>query len=154
MTSFVVLQHEDEPHAKAAEKTVFVRDAFSIFALAFPIIWLFWNRLWIVGGLALVLFIAVSALVGQDGEYFWVLMVFNILLSLAVATEGPAWIMTAFRFSGYKDIAIIEAENLEQAQLRWALQGQSGDLSKAQKPELTPPLFLDDNLIFSANGRS
>ena len=154
MTSFVVLQHEDEPGAKAAEKTVFVRDAFSIFALAFPIIWLFWSRLWIAGGFALILFISVSAFVGQNADYFWVLMVFNILLSLAVATEGPAWKMTAFRFAGYKDIAIVEAENLEQAQLRWALGEDFIEPAKIDASPARPLAKYDDDLIFSTSEQS
>lgn len=154
MTSFVVLQHEDEPDTKAAEKTVFVRDAFSIFALAFPIIWLFWNRLWIAGGAALILFVAISAFVGQNADYFWLLAIFNILLSLAVATEGSAWRMAAFRFAGYKDIAIVEAENLEQAQLRWALQEQNGKTPFVEKSQTLVQSIHDDDLIFSASGQA
>lgn len=154
MTSFVVLQHDDEPTAKALEKTVFVRDAFSIVALAFPILWLFWYRLWIAGGCALALFVAVSAFVGQNVSVFWLLMVFNILLSLAVAIEGSACRMAALRFSGYKDRAIIEAENLEQAQLKWALHKPLDEpIIVHQAQTRTQPTY-DDDLIFSANGQS
>ena len=152
MTSFVVLQHDDEPTAMAAEKTVFVRDAFSILALAFPIVWLFWHRLWIAGGGALVLFIAVSAFASQNSDYFGVIIVFNILLSLAVAIEGSAWRMTALRFSGYKYRSVIEAENLEQAQLKWALGEQQNEatLNLVLKP--LPLVKYDDDLIFSVGG--
>ncbi|KAG1651463.1 Pantothenate kinase [Nymphon striatum] len=60
MTSFVVLQHNEEPQTKATEKTVFVRDALSVVALAVPILWLFWHRLWIAGLYALIGFIAAT----------------------------------------------------------------------------------------------
>jgi len=154
MTSFVVLQHDGETTAKASEKNVFVRDAFSIFALVFPILWLFWHRLWIAGGCVLILFVAVSAFVDQNGSFLWLLMVFNILLSLAVAIEGSAWRMAALRLSGYKDRAIIEAENSEQAQLKWALREPYYEPISMRKALVPLQSNYDDDLIFSANGQS
>ena len=152
MTSFVVLQHDDEPTARASEKTVFVRDAFSIVALAFPILWLFWHQLWVAGGCAIVLFFAIGVFVGEQVELFWLLMVFNVFLSLFVAIEGSAWRMVALRFSGYKDCAIIEAENLEQAQLKWALGLKAAETNLSHRVQSMVSTKHDDDLIFSANG--
>lgn len=149
MTSFVVLQHDDDSTAKSLEKTVFVRDSFSIVALAFPIVWLFWHRLWIAGGCAFALFVSVSAFAGDNLEYFWLILASNILLSLSVALEGPALRMAALRFSGYKDRAIVEAENLEQAQLKWALGEDIFEPAAIHFSQTPPVAKYDDDLIFN-----
>lgn len=154
MTSFVVLQHEDEPTAKSLEKTVFVRDAIPIIALAFPIVWLFWHRLWVAGGLALALFVAVSAFAGENADYFSLLVAFNILLSLSVAIEGSAWRMAALRFVGYKDRAVVEAENLEQAQLKWALQQHDAQPLTIHVSQSVTQKQYEDDLIFNTSGLS
>lgn len=154
MTSFVVLQHNDEPSAKPLEKTIFVRDAFSVVALAFPIFWLFWHRLWLLGIAALLLFIFVSIFSVQNIDYFWLLIAFNTVLPLAVALEGSAWRMSALRLIGYKDIAVVDAENLDQAQLKWALRKNAGQIAKStpkQEPQMIP---VQDDLIFGANGQN
>lgn len=151
MTSFVVLQHGGEPTARALEKTVFVRDTFSIVALVFPIVWLFWHRLWIAGCCALALFIAVSVFAGENVVLFWLLFAFNISLSLLVALEGPALRMAALRFSGYRDLGIVEAENLEQAQLKWALGQIKSKPEMDHKIQTAPPVKYDDDLIFSTS---
>lgn len=152
MTSFVVLQHDDEPTARAAEKTVFVRDAFSIVALAFPIFWLFWHRLWLMGVGALLLFAAVGIFSAQNPEFLWILIVLNVILPLVVAIEGSEWRMVALRFSGYKDVAVVDAENLEQAQLKWALLDHTHRSRPTEKPSETRALPLKSDLIFGADG--
>ncbi len=152
MSSFVVLQHDKEPAPKTAENIVFVRDAFSVFALALPVVWLFWHRLWILGVGSLLAFVLVSALAVQSPSYAWLPMAFSVLLSLAVALEGPAWRISAFQKSGYKYRGVVESESLEDAQLVWFVRDPRAAPAAAKPTASFGRTVYDDDLIFSTSG--
>ncbi len=152
MSSFVVLRHDEEPAAKWSEKTVFVRDAFSVFALALPVVWLFWNRLWILGIGALLAFVLVSTIAVQSPVYAWIPMGFSILFSLLVALEGPAWRIAAFQKSGYQYSGVVEAESLENAQLAWLARQPESVSAPTETPVSFERIQYDDDLIFSTSG--
>ena len=136
MTSFVVL-HKDGAPARFSERTVFVRDRFSIAALAFPFFWLIWHRLWFAS-LLFFCVIAVLVFAAGDHRYFFAFGPLNILAGCFVALEGPAWRISAYRYAGYRQIGVVSAENLEQAELAFALRGAAEDASDTQKTPQTP----------------
>lgn len=102
----------------------FVRDGFSAAAFLVPPLWLAWHRLWVEALLALGLLLAVLALAGWLGMgaalWLW------LLLALAVGLEGPSLRLAACRRRGWKDGAVIEADGLRDAEIRFAAESYAG----------------------------
>lgn len=155
MTSFVVL-HNDGAPLRFSERTEFVRDHFSIVALAFPLFWLLWHRLWF----ATVIFIGVmTILVFVAGDHRFILAVgpLNFLIGLFVALEGSAWRIASFKRHGYRQVAVLDAHNLEEAELKFtSVHATNGETSlvykNAQAYETSRNTHGADDLIFGING--
>lgn len=146
MASFVVLQHGDELGAKRSEKTIFVRDTFSFVALAFPILWLLWHRLWLVAIFA-ICFSALTLASASSSMLPIVSMVMSLALSLVVALEGPSLRIKFAELSGYHQRAVIDADHLEEAELIWAME-QGGDIVQPAKKAHMANTALGHDLIF------
>ena len=103
----------------------FVRDGFSVAAFLVPPLWLAWHRLWVEALLALVLMLAVPALaawLGIGAVAPWL----SLLLALAIGLEGPALRLAACRRRGWRDGAVIDADGLRDAEIRFAAETYAG----------------------------
>lgn len=155
MTSFVVL-HNDGAPLRFSERTEFVRDHFSIMALLFPFFWLLWHRLWF----ASIIFVCVMTtliLVTGDNRYLMAFGPLNFMAGLFVALEGSAWRIDAFKRRGYRQVAIIDAENREDAELAFALRqaakSETPLVYKSAQPYEPPKGAQSANdLIFGLSG--
>ncbi|PYE89078.1 DUF2628 domain-containing protein [Phyllobacterium leguminum] len=130
MASFVVMQPPPEAGANAAERTVFVRDGFSLLALIVPVLWLLFHRLWFEATLIL----AVSLALGMAGQYWnmpGTVTVLMVLVSILVALEGNNWRLAALRRRGYAEKGVIEADDRSEAEIRYFA---GGDLSEEPSP--------------------
>lgn len=158
MASFVVLQRDGRPGVKATENIVFVRDAFSIIALAVPVLWLMWHRLWFAALIVLFIMLALSGFL-QYSRFAPMILPLNLLMGMLVAIEGPAWRITALKSMGYAERGTVEAETCEEAQIRWSFE-HTGNESRTERPvavrNYAPTSTQADDLIFgiSDNGRS
>lgn len=115
MAQFVVLER---PGANSADEACFVRDGFSPFALILPFVWLLFQRLWFEAAAIL----GVSILLGFGGTYFGAAgatSALSLLVSLFVAFEGKNWKIAKLRRQGYAERAVIEADDIEEAELRY-----------------------------------
>jgi hypothetical protein len=153
MTSFVVL-HNDGAPVRFSERTEFIRDHFSILALAFPFFWLLWHRLWFA---AIIFICALTALALIAGEHSFALVPLNILAGLFVALEGTAWHIGALIRKGYRQVGVIDAASREEAELKFALRQSSKDetplVYKSTRPYEAPKSAQDANdLIFGLSG--
>lgn len=125
MASWVVMQPPAERDEALPE---FVRDAFSIFAFFAPPIWLAWHRLWIEAAIALVLMLAIPALalkLGIGPAASWL----SLLVSLFVGLEGPTLRLAALRRRGWTDAGVFEADDLVDAETRFAAEDVPGPWS-------------------------
>lgn len=115
MAQFVVLEPVD---SQDSEKTVFVRDGFHVLALILPFLWLLMQRLWFEAFAVL----GVSVLLGLAGSSLGIsnaVPLISLLLSLFVALEGPNWKIAKLRRQGFAEQAVIDAANLEEAEIRY-----------------------------------
>jgi len=129
MAQFVVLEKEG---ANSAENSVFVRDGFYALALILPVVWLLSQRLWFEAIAAL----GVTILLGVAGSAFGVtdaVPLITLLFSLFVALEGVNWKIAKLKRQGFTEKAVIEAANLEEAEIRYFY-----GLAEVDQPETVP----------------
>lgn len=109
-------QNTDTRHR--AEKTVFIKDGFSVLALVLPVVWLLINRLWFeaFSVLALIILLGFAGTLLEAPNMGSLL---SLLLSLFVALEGSNWKITKLRRKGYRESATIDAPNLDEAEIRY-----------------------------------
>lgn len=114
LSRFIVFEPPENDRAK---DTVFVRDAFSIWAFLFTFLWLFRYRLWLAGIAALVLFVAIS-LLGEQG-FDLTAAILQFLLGLLIALEGPSLRAARYRRKGWRETAAFQAADLSEAELQY-----------------------------------
>lgn len=115
MAQFVVLEPVDSQNA---EKAVFVRDGFHVLSLILPVVWLLFQRLWFE---AAVVF-GVTILLGLGGSLLGIsnaVPLLTLLVSVFVALEGANWKIAKLRRQGFAERAVIDAANLEEAEIRY-----------------------------------
>ncbi|HHZ07508.1 MAG TPA: DUF2628 domain-containing protein [Rhizobiales bacterium] len=115
MAAYVVMERPDEGH----EKAVFVRDGFTMVGFLLPVVWLLWQRLWIEGALAIGAALLLAAAEGSGGSFALAPPLVSILLSIYVGLEGPALRIAALRRRGYADRGVVEADSLDEAEIRY-----------------------------------
>ncbi|WP_420960526.1 DUF2628 domain-containing protein [Brucella sp. IR073] len=132
MASYVVMKPPAETGKGAAERTVFVRDGFSFLALIMPVLWLLFYRLWFEAGLVLVAAVAL----GLAGEYWsapGTTTFLTFLISILVALEGNNWRLSALRRKGYADKGVIEADDREEADIRYFTDGAAARATRKKR---------------------
>jgi hypothetical protein len=117
MASFVVMAHSDASPDSSGE-VVFIRDGFHFLAFLLPVIWLAWHRLWLEALVVLALALGLGALGNVFAADFAAFFA-GLLLSAYVGLEGPALRIAALRRRGWRELAVIEAGNREEAELRF-----------------------------------
>ncbi len=99
------------------EDIKFVRDGFSFLALIFPILWLLINRLW----LAFAIYILLLSIIILLGIHYHSVFPFllNNIPGLYLAFEGQNIVARKLVFLGYREIDILHATNLEEAEAQF-----------------------------------
>ena len=96
------------------ERILFVRDGFSILALAFPALWLLFNRLWIpLGGYLLLALVLTLTL--PDHIAGILMTAFNVLL----AFEGDMLRRLILGWQGYRMVDVVVGVNQEDCERRF-----------------------------------
>jgi hypothetical protein len=129
------------------ELTRFVKDKGSIIALILPAFWLAWNRLWF----ALIIYLCVAFFFFAIGNTQWAMIVsvFSFIPGLYLFLEGPCLLAAKFERSGLKLAGVIEAGDMDSAELKWfaktniderpaIAEAEKGRVSKPFHPVLRP----------------
>lgn len=126
MASYVVM----EPPARGSDDAVVIRDGFYFFAFIVPLPWLLVHRLWIEA-LAL---LAVTLVIAAAGSYILAGPAGSIAalaLNLFIALEAASLRLAALRRRGWRDWGVVEAENRDDAEIRYLLRSEAaGDLAR------------------------
>lgn len=114
MPRFVVLESDIETKG---QKVRVMRDGFAVFAIAFPLPWLLFHRLWFEAALILPFIMAIS-IFSNHPETVGIVFIGNLALGLIVALEGDGRVIARMKRNGYREIgAIAEAHNQDEAEL-------------------------------------
>ncbi|MHA6686942.1 DUF2628 domain-containing protein [Mesorhizobium sp. A556] len=139
MAIYVVM--EPPGRAPDAAATVFVRDGFSWVAFLVPPLWLLWHRLWIEAVLAFVALGFLSAL-GEASGFMLAGSLLSFLVMLFIGLEGQALRISALIRRGWKQWGVVVADNLDDADARYALDKGTTLREHAPEPSIVPdPTF-------------
>ena len=121
MARFVVLEPEGATADDAIDNARIVRDGFSIIAFLVPPLWLAWHRLWVEAAVILAVLLALG-LLGEHAGIGSVAPLLSVFVSVLVGLEGQSWLIARLRRRGWQDRFAIEADDLDEAELRYAAQ--------------------------------
>lgn len=117
MASWIVME---EPNGRIDERdVVFLRDGFAWLAFLVPPLWLLAHRLWLAGTVVLALLLG-AALLERTATYALVAPLVSLMVSLFAGLEGNAMRIAAYRRRGWLERAVIEADDLHDAETRYA----------------------------------
>jgi hypothetical protein len=113
MASFVVLT---PPEGDASgDRTLFVRDSFSIVAFLLPFAWFLWHRLWLWALAFLAIAIGANVLSAQDG-WFHVGLAVSVVSSFFAGLEARSIRIGRLDAAGWQQVAVIDADDLVTAE--------------------------------------
>jgi len=139
MAIYVVM--EPPGRGEKADATAFVRDGFSWLGFFFSPLWLAWHRLWIEAALTFAAMAALSML-GEKLGLEWAGSALSLLVSLYIGLEGQGLRLAALRRRGWHEWGVVEADRLEDAEIRHALETDAQDAEPAPMPRIVPDAAL------------
>ncbi|MCV3206325.1 DUF2628 domain-containing protein [Mesorhizobium sp. YC-39] len=138
MAIYVVME---PPGSSEKPDTAFVRDGFSWLGFLVPPLWLLWHRLWIEAALAFVVMAVLSMLAEKLGLGLAGSLL-SLLVSLYVGLEGAALRIGALRRRGWHEWGVVEADRLDDADTRYALEADARADEQAPMPRIVPDAAL------------
>ncbi|MEN0001097.1 MAG: DUF2628 domain-containing protein [Pseudomonadota bacterium] len=147
MARYIVLKNDLETKR---EKLLVLRDDFAVLALAFPLPWLLFKRLWLHAFVVLLILAFISYL-SEETVTFGIALVSNIALGLIVALEGQSWVINKAKRRGYREIGSVnDAYNLQEAELlvldKYAID-EDAETRPAMRPVHQAPAPGDTNIL-------
>ena len=141
MAIFTIL----EPPDANPDRVVLVREGFHGRAFLLTVLWALWHRLWVIAALLFVVYLAL----GFAGEWFqwhWaVRSASEFGLALLFGLEAADLRIRALRRAGYRRAGLIQATNLEAAELDY-FAGRRIIRPSAPAPEYRPQPAHHDTL--------
>jgi hypothetical protein len=138
MAIYVVME---PPGRREKADTTFVRDGFSWLGFLVTPLWLAWHRLWIEAALAFVAMAALSML-GEKLSLGLTGSLLSLLVSLYVGLEGQALRIAALRRRGWQHWGVIQADRIDDADTRYALETEASSDEGAPVPRIVPDAAL------------
>jgi hypothetical protein len=132
------LRQRDDP-AEAADRFVFVRDKFSLWAFLFAPLWMIWRRLWLVLLLYIVLMVLLQAGLWTIGASTAVKFVVGVLIGLLIGFEGPSLRRWTYNRRGWINHGVVVAGDEESAERRFFDAWIARDVRPAYAPAPITP---------------
>jgi len=126
MAIHVVMEPLAKAGTSASESAVFVRDGFHFFGFIAPLLWLLWHRLWLEAAMTFAATLALAAASEWAGLTFAAPLL-PLLISLYVGLEGGALRIAALRRAGWRQWGVIEADSIEDAEMRYLFAAEADD---------------------------
>jgi len=114
-----------EPPLRAAEtmpdpdRFAFVRDGFSIWAFLFAVLWMLWHRMWLVLLGYIIVAVGIESALRYAGFSGPVLVIVGIFISFLVGIESSTLRRFALARRGWKNVAVVSGNDLEEAERRF-----------------------------------
>ena len=116
MAVFNVFEHPD----KGLDGTELVREGFASWAVVFTVLWALWHRMWVAAAVLLVIMATTSIASVYGVLPASVASLLEAGLALLFGFEGNALRGFSLRQAGYREVAVISADSLEIAELKYA----------------------------------
>jgi hypothetical protein len=129
MASFVVMQ----PAGGDPDRVRFVKDGFSFLAFIVPPLWLVWHRLFAEAAVVFALMLAIGAGAEAAGLGFAGSLA-SLLLSVYVGLEASAMRIAGLTRRGWREVAVIDAETVDGADIRFTASSLDGDRGDRPSP--------------------
>lgn len=126
MAIHVVMEPPAKVGSNTSESAVFIRDGFHVFGFIAPLLWLLWHRLWLEAAMTFAATLALAAASEWAGLTFAAPLL-PLLISLYVGLEGGALRIAALRRAGWRQWGVIEADSVEDAELRYLFAAEPSD---------------------------
>jgi hypothetical protein len=136
MASYVVMEPPRSGETES-ESTRLIRDGFSLIAFFLPALWLLWHRLWIEAAFAFAVTIGLAALANVSGFGF-AAPALSLLVSLYAGLEGAALRIAASRRRGWREVGVVDADNVADAETRYFVEAGSS-LDAELRPVVIAP---------------
>lgn len=158
MATFLVYEPADGARTQAnAERVVFLREKFSIWAFVFTPFWLLRHRLWLGFLVWLLAFIAISIAGRLFGFGPYAPLAASLFPSLIFGFEAINLRGRKLLRSGYRDAGVVIAEDLDTAERRffetWKIESAADAPVKSDypyAPAATPPAYPDTKLAVAS----
>jgi hypothetical protein len=159
MATYLVFEPADGARTQAnAERVVFLRERFSVFAFVFTPFWLLRHRLWLGFLLWLTLFIAITVLGSLLGFGAFSALAALYVPSFIFGLEGVNFRARKLLRNGYREAGVVIAEDLETAELRffesWKTAGTVPDAPMKSDhpyaPNAAPPAYPHTKLALAS----
>ena len=120
MATYLVFEPQDGARTQAdAERVVFLRERFSVFAFAFGPVWLLRYRLWLGFLLWLLVFIAITTIGSLIGYGPYAALAAWYVPAILLGLEGVNLRARKLLRKGYREAGVVIAEDLETAERRF-----------------------------------
>jgi hypothetical protein len=158
LATFLVFEPADGARTQeSAERVVFLRERFAAFAFVFTPFWLLRHRLWIWFFVWLILSIAIAMIGNLLGFGPFAALAAMYFPSLVFALEGTNLRARKLLRSGYREAAVVIADDLETAELRffqtWKNAQASSEPVKSDfpyAPNAVPPAYPETKLAIAS----
>jgi hypothetical protein len=119
----------------------FVRDGFAWPGFLVPPLWFAWHRLWVEAALAFVA-MAMLSILGERLGLETAGSLLSLLVSLFVGLEGQGLRIAALRRRGWHEWGVVEADRLDDADIRYALEADAQSDEQASMQRILPDAAL------------
>jgi len=126
-----------EVQGNFSEEFRLIPDSKAIFALIAPPIWLIWNRLW----LPLMAYFVVTLAIALVGAFYPGPLVayLSVIPGFYLLLEGRELVLNKMRREGWREVAIIDAQNQEEAEIKYIVSAdEAGLLTKVPNDTVRP----------------
>jgi Protein of unknown function (DUF2628) len=115
MAYFTILEAPDgDP-----ERTVLIKDGFSVAALIFTVFWALWHRLWVVSAILFAILVCIELGADWFGVNNFIESLIQAAVGLIFAFEARSLWLQSLRRSGFRIAGIVEGTSVEAAELKY-----------------------------------
>jgi hypothetical protein len=125
-------------------RIVLVKEGFCWPALFFTIIWAIYRRVWLGLGVYIIGLVVMAALEASFASDQGVIYLLNLAFALFVAAEANDWRRRSLGKRGYKEVAVVIGEALEDAERRYfEMEHDAREVARARQAPPPPPPSAD-----------
>ena len=125
-------------------RIVLVKEGFCWPALFFTIIWAIYRRVWLGLGVYIIGLVVMAALEASFASDQGVIYLLNLAFALFVAAEANDWRRRSLSKRGYKEVAVVIGEALEDAERRYfEMEHDAREAARARQAPPPPPPSAD-----------